>query len=72
MKRWIRKVGLTLGLLAGGFGFVRPAGAVIVERVVAGVGERPVLLSELRLRARPYLYRIAAAAPTPAQRRRQR
>jgi peptidyl-prolyl cis-trans isomerase SurA len=67
MTRWIRNVGLTLGLLVGGFGFVRPAGAVIVERVVAVVGERPILLSELRLRARPYLYRIAAAAPTPAQ-----
>ena len=67
MKRWIRNVALTLGLTAGGFAFVRPAGAVIVERVVAVVGERPVLLSELRLRARPYLYRIAAAAPSPAQ-----
>jgi peptidyl-prolyl cis-trans isomerase SurA len=67
MKRWIRNVALTLGLTAGGFAFVRPARAVIVERVVAVVGERPILLSELRLRARPYLYRIAAAAPSPAQ-----
>ncbi len=33
----------------------RPAEAVVVERVVAIVGERPILLSELRHRARPRL-----------------
>lgn len=38
----------------------RPADASIVERVVAVVGERPILLSELRQRARPMLLRIAA------------
>lgn len=37
----------------------KPADASIVERVVAVVGERPILLSELRFRARPHLYRIA-------------
>ena len=36
------------------------AEASIVERVVAVVGERPILLSELRQRARPHLIRIAA------------
>ncbi|MFO0666005.1 MAG: SurA N-terminal domain-containing protein [Polyangiaceae bacterium] len=41
--------------------------AVIVERVVAVVGERPILLSELRSRARPFLSQIAASAGTPAQ-----
>jgi peptidyl-prolyl cis-trans isomerase SurA len=45
----------------------RPSGASIVERVVAVVGERPILLSELRLRGRPNLLRIAASAPNPTQ-----
>jgi peptidyl-prolyl cis-trans isomerase SurA len=45
----------------------RPAEASIVERVVAVVGERPILLSELRHRARPFLYRILATTPSPTQ-----
>ena len=45
----------------------RPADASIVERIVAVVGERPILLSELRLRGRPHLWRIAAATQNPTQ-----
>lgn len=41
-------IGLCVGLLAGS------ARATIIERVVAVVGERPILLSELRSRARPF------------------
>jgi len=41
------------------------AEASIVERIVAVVGERPILLSELRLRGRPHLYRIAASTANP-------
>jgi len=44
----------------------RPAQAVIIERVVAIVGERPVLWSELRHRARPRLIMLAAQSPDPA------
>jgi peptidyl-prolyl cis-trans isomerase SurA len=44
-----------------------PAEASIVERIVAVVGERPILLSELRLRARPHLYRIMQQTQNPAQ-----
>ncbi len=40
----------------------RPAGAVVIERVVAVVGERPILLSELRHRARPRLTLVALHA----------
>ncbi len=47
---------------------VRPAQATVVERVVAVVGERAILLSELRQRARPFLIEIHAKAPTEAQR----
>lgn len=43
------------------------ADAAIVERVVAVVGERPILLSELRLRARPHLFRIQLSTPDPSQ-----
>jgi peptidyl-prolyl cis-trans isomerase SurA len=44
-----------------------PADASIVERIVAVVGERPILLSELRYRARPNLYRIAQQTQNPTQ-----
>ncbi len=41
--------------------------AVTVERVVAVVGERPIFLSELRQRARPFLMRIYSASTNPGQ-----
>ena len=60
------------GLLAGaallaGLGASRPSEASIVERIVAVVGERPILLTELRQRGRPHLWRIAATTPNPTQ-----
>jgi peptidyl-prolyl cis-trans isomerase SurA len=45
----------------------KQADASIVERVVAVVGERPLLLSELRQRARPHLIRIAATIQDPTR-----
>lgn len=42
--------------------------AIVVERVVAIVGERPILLSDLKARARPFLVQIAQSAPSSAQR----
>jgi len=45
-----------------------PAGAAVVERVVAVVGERAILLSDLRERARPFLLRINNEVPAGAQR----
>lgn len=44
-----------------------PARAVIVERIVAVVGDRPILLSDLRLRARPFLEQIRQKVPPGAQ-----
>lgn len=44
------------------------AHGTIVERVVAVVGERPVLLTDLRKRARPYVYQIYSSSPNEAQR----
>lgn len=46
----------------------RPAGATVVERVVAVVGDQAILLSELRQRARPFLIEIHTKAPSEAQR----
>lgn len=45
----------------------RPAPAAIVERVVAVVGEQPILLTELRQRARPFLIKIYAQVPPNQQ-----
>lgn len=51
---------------AAASGSERAADAAIVERVVAVVGEQPILLTELRQRARPYLLKIYESVP-PAQ-----
>ena len=53
--------------LTGAASAPRPAEAAIVERIVAVVGERPILLSELRQRARPHLVRIAMSTQNPSQ-----
>ncbi|WP_394848498.1 SurA N-terminal domain-containing protein [Pendulispora brunnea] len=42
--------------------------ATIVERIVAVVGERAILLTELRKRAKPFLMQIYKAPTTPAVR----
>ena len=44
------------------------AQAVVVERVVAVVGERAILLTDVRKRARPYLARLYGALPAGPQR----
>ena len=44
-----------------------PAHAVIVERVVAVVGDRPILLSQLRSRAKPFLLQVQAKVPPGPQ-----
>ena len=54
---------LTSATIAG----ERVAEASIVERVVAVIGDRPILLSDLRHRARPFLFRILVSTPNPAQ-----
>ena len=44
-----------------------PASAIIVERVVAVVGDRPILLSELRQRAKPFLLQVQLKVPPGPQ-----
>jgi peptidyl-prolyl cis-trans isomerase SurA len=63
LRRFLVGLAVALGVSS----FATTSHAVIVERVVAIVGERPILLSELRHRAKPHLYRIMTTNPTPAQ-----
>ncbi len=70
MKHPVRRVfGVALAAMAfvGVSAESRSSRASIVERVVAVVGERPILLSELRLRALPHLHRIAVSTSNSAQ-----
>jgi peptidyl-prolyl cis-trans isomerase SurA len=48
-------------------GVAAPARAFIVERVVAVIGDRPILLSELRRRAKPFLLQVAQKVPPGPQ-----
>lgn len=43
------------------------ADAVVVEKIVAIVGDKPILLSELRARAKPFLIQILQNVPAGAQ-----
>jgi peptidyl-prolyl cis-trans isomerase SurA len=58
-----------MGALALAFAvlYAAPARAVVVERIVAVVGDRPILLSDLRQRARPFLLQIQQKVPPGAQ-----
>jgi peptidyl-prolyl cis-trans isomerase SurA len=46
----------------------QPAQAVVIEKVVAVVGEKPILLTDLRKRARPFLLQLYRKVPTGPQR----
>ncbi|HEY2408513.1 MAG TPA: peptidylprolyl isomerase [Polyangiaceae bacterium] len=46
----------------------RPARATVVERVVAIIGDRAILLSDLKARARPFLVQVGQGVPPGAQR----
>jgi peptidyl-prolyl cis-trans isomerase SurA len=58
MPRALPRV-FALALLAAGISAAPPARAAVVERVVAVIGDRPILLSDLRARAKPFLVDIA-------------
>jgi peptidyl-prolyl cis-trans isomerase SurA len=59
---------LVLGaVLALGIALPQRASAVIVERVVAVVGERPILLTDLQHRGKPFVARILASTQDAAQ-----
>ncbi len=62
---------VSAGLLLSGAAFTwapRAAEAAIVERIVAVVGEKAILLTDLRERALPLLLRVYASVPAGPQR----
>ncbi|AKT37950.1 peptidylprolyl isomerase [Chondromyces crocatus] len=61
--RHLAVAGLLLASLSG----ATIADAIVVERIVAVVGDRPILLSELRRRARPFLIQVHQRVPPGAQ-----
>lgn len=71
---WLRSRRAPFLLAASLLGFIasstvaRPAEATIVERVVAVVGERAILLSDLRQRAQPLLLQIYSRERSQARR----
>ena len=55
-----RRFAFAVAVALSAVGVTQHADAIIVERVVAVVGDRPILLSELRNRAKPNLLRLMA------------
>jgi peptidyl-prolyl cis-trans isomerase SurA len=64
----VRPVAAALALSIAAALAPRDAGAIIVERVVAVVGDRPILLSELENRTRPFRLQILQKVPAGPQR----
>jgi peptidyl-prolyl cis-trans isomerase SurA len=54
-------------LIAASAAYAPETHASVIERIVAVVGEQPILLTELRQRARPYLIKIYSNVPAPQQ-----
>ncbi len=67
-RRRVPRGVLTLGLLITLALTSARARATVVERIVAVVGERAILLSDLRERARPFALKVEAEVPPGAQR----
>lgn len=63
----IALVGLLSGPVLASVLAASPAQAIVIERIVAVVGDRPILLSELRRRARPFLIQVQEKVPPGAQ-----
>jgi len=53
----------SLAVLVAGAVIARPARAVVVEKIAAVVGDQAILLSDLHVRARPYLTQLNARCP---------
>lgn len=55
-------------LLTGALLLASTARATVVERIVATVGERAILLSDLKRRAEPFMVQVQMSVPSGAQR----
>lgn len=67
MRARLHRIALSALLASAVLGSAATADAIVVERIVAVVGERGILLSELRQRARPFLIQIQQRLPPGAQ-----
>lgn len=63
----LKRAAAALALASAVFAAAPRADAVVVERIVAVIGDKPILLSELRARAKPFLVQILANVPPGAQ-----
>lgn len=63
LARWTAALALATAVFAS----TPRADAVVVEKIVAIVGDKPILLSELRTRAKPFLIQIVQNVPAGAQ-----
>jgi len=59
---------LRTALLLGAIAVTSNAQATVVERIVATVGERAILLSDLKRRAEPFMQQVQQGVPAGAQR----
>lgn len=64
----IRRLSAPLALLTAWLAVAPPATATVVERIVAVVAEKAILLSDLRTRAQPFLIQVHQTVPQGAQR----
>lgn len=63
----LQRFGAAAGLASALLASAPRADAVVVERIVAIVGDKPILLSELRTRGKPFLVQIFQNVPAGAQ-----
>lgn len=72
MRRFLfsfrRPLAVALFALGVGSAASRPARAAVIERVVAVIGDRAILLSDLKSRAQPFLIQVLQTVPPGAQR----
>lgn len=66
-NRWVTRLAPLSFALSLALSHANDARAIIVERIVAVVGDRAILLSELRERARPFLVQVRVKVPPGAQ-----
>lgn len=64
----IRRLSACFALLTGCLAIAPTANATVVERIVAVVADKAILLSDLRTRAQPFLMQVHQTVPQGAQR----
>jgi peptidyl-prolyl cis-trans isomerase SurA len=63
----VKRAAVALALSLAALAAAPRADAVVVERIVAVIGDKPILLSELRARGKPFLIQVQQNVPAGAQ-----